>query len=120
MTEEEKQKERERDRERKRKKREESTATEVSIASPQAIGKAVARVERALPASDATKKLVLQRLYEKYCSPDCPLPSVVQQSTSQTMYSVVVDFFHRDDVSRQAPGRKDYTKNKETKEKVNV
>jgi hypothetical protein len=57
--------EKERERQRKRKKVEENNVEVVSKLSLQVLGKAIARVECALPASDATKKVVITKLYKK-------------------------------------------------------
>ena len=68
-----------------------------SVLTPQAMGKPIACVERAFPAPDTTKKVVISKLYEKYC----PLsqPDITSPSTSQDKYASVVKFYQCDDIS---------------------
>ena len=106
MTEKEKEKERQRDLERKWRKMVQNGAGASNVSTLQAMGKAIARVGRAFPVSDTTKKVVISKLYEKYCP--LPQPDITSRSTSQDKYALVVKFYQCDDISRQAPGRKDY------------
>ena len=88
MTENEKEKERQRDCERKRRKMVKNEAGASNVSTPQNIGKAIASVERALPASDTTKKVVISKLYEKYSA--LPQPDITSPSTSQCKYASAV------------------------------
>ncbi|KAJ4444344.1 hypothetical protein ANN_06136, partial [Periplaneta americana] len=72
------------------------------------LGKATARVKRVLSNSPRKKSAVIKNLYETYNEP-LPQSKNSRKSTSLTPETVkaVTEFYLRDEISRQAPGRKD-------------
>lgn len=72
------------------------------------LGKATARIKSVLPNSQRKKSAVIKNLYETYIEP-LPQSKNSRKSTSLTPETVkaVTEFYLRDDISRQAPGRKD-------------
>ena len=98
MTVEEKANKRQRDHERKRRKVVQNETEASNVSTPQAVGKEIARVERAFPASETTKKVVISKLYDKFCP--LPQPDIISPSTYQDKYVSVVKLYQRDDISR--------------------
>lgn len=75
----------------------------------QTLSKAIKKVERALPRDAIKKGEVLQALCEKYptVSNKAPETPVCSIDNMQEKIKVVQEFYIRDDISVQAPGRKD-------------
>ena len=74
--------------------------------SRRSLGKAVSRAVKSLPLSPRKKKVIIKQLAEK--------EGLIKSSakprnvTSEETAKKVEEFYCRDDMSRQAPGRKDY------------
>lgn len=99
-----------------RKKEELAAKSEIEEASnyncPQTLGKAVKKVLSALPDNASRKKEVLEKAVVvanvgiKVVLPDKPKRTPWNKTSSDTVQQIV-DFYQRDDISRQAPGMKD-------------
>ena len=82
--------------------------------SNSALGKATTRVATVLPKSPRKKRTIVPKLFQSYVSPSA-LPSASGAGTkpshtstlSEEVVTKVVNFYNQDDVSIQAPGRKD-------------
>ena len=78
--------------------------------SAMAYAKATSRVKRALPETPRRRKIICKKLYEMYES-DSMHPTKDTRSRSSAISAdtikLVTEFYCRDDISRQAPGRKD-------------
>ena len=82
--------------------------------SVQALGRAVARAKRSLPQSPTRLHAVCQKLTEgiKVQHTTSPSPHIIPKPSphnklSDTTIRTAIEFYERDDISRQAPGRKD-------------
>lgn len=92
----------------------------------QTFGKAVNKVKRLLPESPHKKRAVLKKIVADVIGPEIGkllnvLPKKPCVSLSEDQKNCVVDFFCQDDISRQAPGIKDYSTIKDkdgTKQKI--
>lgn len=71
------------------------------------LGKAAARVRRALPKSPRKTCAVIRKLYTDHVEPINIQQKSGGTALSPTTEKAVVEFYLRDDISRQAPGRKD-------------
>jgi hypothetical protein len=91
--------------------------------SRQAQGKAVRRVQFSLPKSPRKQKFVVEHL-AKRCGVRLDtnegFSKAGSNKLSDEVQQAVKDFYMRDDISRQAPGRKDYITIKTGKEKGKV
>lgn len=84
--------------------------------SAQAFAKATTRARRMLPQTPNRRKAVCRNLYNSECSIDVPSTST-QEACDHARYSslslaqetrdLILQFYERDDISHQAPGRKD-------------
>ena len=77
-----------------------------------ALGKATARAKRSLPSTPRRRKAVVRRLFLTEVSDNCPPSTSTTTHTRSTALPTataqqVHQFYERDDISRQAPGRKD-------------
>lgn len=76
-----------------------------AYSSKRSLGKAISRAARSLPSSPRKKRVVIKKLAER--------EGLVKSSaaprnvTSQETITKVEEFYCRDDISRQAPGKKD-------------
>jgi hypothetical protein len=76
--------------------------------SKSGLSKAVKRVEVQLPKDEVKKIEVIQQLNGKYLSQIENEPiSIIEQKPITLKHQRVIDFYLRDDVSRQMPGMKD-------------
>jgi len=98
--------------------------TPVSYAykTPQALGKAVHKVSPLLPNSPRKRKAVIEKIAKSH---GLPLSSEHQKSTgnkciAKSTVDCVQEFYYRDSISRQAPGRKDYVIMKENGKKLKL
>ncbi|XP_050500497.1 uncharacterized protein LOC126880583 isoform X1 [Diabrotica virgifera virgifera] len=86
-----------------------SVASELgSYKRPQSLGKAVNRVKKVLPDSPSKKQAVVRKLILEY--PNLILTKPPRKCTtklSDEVKKTVKDFFIRDDISYQAPGKRD-------------
>lgn len=73
--------------------------------TPQALGKAVRRVKNAFPSSPRKAKLVLSKLN---ISQQLLKKTDLKDRKDTDMLINIESFYCRDDISRQAPGKKDY------------
>lgn len=118
---------------RQRKRELQSSLTSDNISSPhgsfsckQTFGKAMARIKKALPASPRKKVAIVKKLAYDTLSHKCSnLYKVNRQGTvalTNETKQKVIDFYIRDDISRQAPGKRDYKsiKNPTTREREKV
>ncbi|XP_063230878.1 uncharacterized protein LOC134535630 [Bacillus rossius redtenbacheri] len=85
------------------------------------LGKATARVKRALPKSPRKKTVVIKKLFESYVQPlpTSTAPSTAKSSNPDTR-NAVIHFYENDEISRQAPGRKDVVTIRENKNKTKM
>ena len=74
--------------------------------SAQAYGKATRRVRKVLPESEKKAKAVIKRLAESFEVEPGPSFKVSKRIASEKE-SLIETFYCRDDISRQAPGKKD-------------
>ena len=81
----------------------------------QSAGKALARVKRALPQSPRKSVFVVRKLAEEHGF----ITSGKKTRTAATpeLDEKVASFYCRDDISRQAPGKKDFVKDKKGRQK---
>ena len=87
--------------------------------SSSSLGKAAARAGRALPKSPRKKRAVIRKLYVDNIEPIKDKQNRPTMSAlSPTIVKTVNEFYLRDDISRQAPGRKDVVSVKSTEGKV--
>jgi hypothetical protein len=124
LTEAEKEAERAKARERMRTKRlkvtEDDEIPQQGFLTPQSLGKAVSKAARSLPTHSSRRVAVLEELCARdnlkivYRSP----PQFIGSQSRDVVYSVVENFYVRDDVSVQAPGLKETVYVKEIKTKV--
>jgi hypothetical protein len=118
ITESEKEMQRKRDRDRKRCKRQHQNSEMGLYATPQSFGKAVSKVMKSLPEDESRMKDVMvevnRRVGLRVINAKNNSEFVNRQSTS---IASIQQFYVRDDISRQAPGMKDVSISKETKEK---
>ncbi|CAK1584305.1 unnamed protein product [Parnassius mnemosyne] len=93
------------------KKQNEQTNTIVNETSirvtPQSIGKTVVRARNALPACPIKKQLVLGRLLDE-CPKESPPTMHGASGLNKKVIFEIQTCYQRDDISRQAPGLKDY------------
>lgn len=88
----------------KKKKKEEETPAHKGYTCKQTFGKALKKVERALPKDLVKKKEVIGELYKKYfCAEE---PTLDSEPTDDEETTRVQEFFVRDDISVQSAGRK--------------
>ena len=83
--------------------------TDTAYKSPQTLGKALRKVKCSLPSSPRKKIAVIEKLVEQ-ALPDVKLKkkNLKQKRTPRNdIKETVIEFFTRDDMSHQAPGRKD-------------
>ncbi|XP_030827949.1 uncharacterized protein LOC115928135 [Strongylocentrotus purpuratus] len=96
----------------------EAEASHGPFKSAMALAKATARahriMDRVLPDTPKRRIVVSRKLYEKEAKQGHELPSASAEKrktgppkVSEDTVKVIEDFYERDDVSRQAPGRKD-------------
>lgn len=101
----------------------EVTSTLGSYKRPQSLGKAVNRVKRLLPCSPSKKKAVVKRLIDETFGPsisnklDLPL-SKPHYEISEEVQNLVIEFYHKDSISRQAPGKRDCKSMRDPKTKL--
>jgi hypothetical protein len=119
MTEEELDEQRKRDREAKRAKREASKNVHgATYCTPQTFGKAVNKVMKALPDDESRRREVLVEINKRF-----GLRVVTAHSTSEwheqlkSVDETIRLFYIQDDISRQAPGMKDVSTCKSSREK---
>lgn len=74
------------------------------------LGKATTRAKRSLPSTPRRRKAVIKRLFQTEIGADnvisCP-PDTIARGLPLETKDLVIDFYEREDISRQAPGRKD-------------
>jgi hypothetical protein len=77
--------------------------------TPQSFGKAVKRARKQLPESPRKKKAVLRKLVEEVGLPasETPTKQKTGPKVNEELNKKVSDFYNSDDISWQAPGRKD-------------
>ena len=80
--------------------------------SAMAYAKAAQRVKRALPETPRRSKIICKKLYQMYEKSTSYSPADSGMTSRSTALgtetvNIVRDFYQRDDISRQAPGRKD-------------
>uniref|UniRef100_A0A8D9F251 Uncharacterized protein n=1 Tax=Cacopsylla melanoneura TaxID=428564 RepID=A0A8D9F251_9HEMI len=109
------------DKERQRKSRQrrkglgESSSAFTPYKCPQTLSKAVKKVTSNLPSTPRRKKAVIEKIVKDYCPQlskrklfnNDHTPSSKKSQEDQDVASLVLKFYERDDISRQAPGRKD-------------
>lgn len=86
------------------------SSRKISYKSPQALGKAVKRVERSLPKSPRKQKSVVTAIAKSVGLVVCDDSSQPKRSSKKITVEcemAVNDYFLRDDISWQAPGKKD-------------
>ena len=86
--------------------------------SKRSLGKAVSRAAKSLPCSPRKKKVVVRKLAEK----EGLIKSTVRAKhlINEETIKKVEDFYCRDDISRQAPGKKDYVTVWQKQDKVKL
>lgn len=94
-----------------------------SYKRPQSLGKAVNRIKKLLPESPSKKQAVVRQLVLEY--PNLILtknPRKCKSKLSDEVKQTVKDFFTRDDISYQAPGKRDTKSIKDTvtNKRINV
>ena len=105
-------------RKRNKEKKEQASTQERKKGSPfrsaQAYAKATARAKRMLPQTPKRRKAVCRNLYDTECDASTPTTSKERLNNSydslrlnQETVDLVHNFYERDDISRQAPGRRD-------------
>ncbi|XP_065651101.1 E3 ubiquitin-protein ligase BRE1A-like [Hydra vulgaris] len=103
----------EKERQRKRKSRQKRTESKsVAVTSPpyksvSTLGKAVKRAESALPKSPRKRAKVVQKLLTKMNEIPSPEKKHSKNALDALTTKLVLDFYQSDDISRQAPGKRD-------------
>jgi hypothetical protein len=78
-----------------------------SFGSKQSFGKAVKKVTRCLPQDPSKKKLVIQAIAQSIGLIDPPLHKRITRKVSRQLMDDIVEFYCRDDISYQLPGKRD-------------
>jgi hypothetical protein len=91
-----------------------------SFQSPQSLGKAVAKAERNLPKDRNRRIAVLTELCRRdnLSVGSHQSPQFKGTTSRDTLYTIVEDFYNRDDISQQTPGLKETVYVKDLKTKV--
>lgn len=75
--------------------------------SPQACGKAISKVKKCLPRSPKKKVAIITKLVNDNGIQSLKRKPTHANALNENTKTAVVNFYQRDDISRQAPGRKD-------------
>ena len=93
-----------------------STNQETPYRSRQALGKAMKRLKHSLPSSPRKQLFVVEKLARSVGVPVCSSKKSISAQSEESR-EVVHSFYRTDDISWQAPGRKDRIIIRETTEK---
>jgi hypothetical protein len=94
---------------------------ENTFSTPQSLGRAMNKVTRVLPLHEEKRKTVIRNLCDQHGIDLKPSTSDISSTTSdQILHDHVKTFYERDDISRMAPGLRDVSCDKKTKEKVSI
>lgn len=80
----------------------------------QSFGKAVRKLKKNLPGSPLKKEAVVRKLATEILGCDLDKCQKKENAKDEVAEKAVRDFYYRDDISRQAPGIKDYKTIKDT------
>ena len=109
-----------------------ATQCQLGYQNVRTMRKAVARADKALPSTPRRRKTIIRSLYQRNVTAEDEVTELPKKLTSPCSMGYVVsedtiklikNFYERDDISRQAPGRKEVILvrnddgNKETKQK---
>ena len=101
---------------RQRKKQQNQNATPPAFSSARAMAMATARAKLSLPSTPKRRNAVRKRLYQMRYSQEAEAEDFPEQGNrkqqrglSEETKAAIIAFYERDDVSRQAPGRKNFT-----------
>jgi len=85
---------------------------ESAFRTPQALGRAVKRVSSHLPSSPRKKRAVISKIAKSsglsFSAKGKPIHQKGNKGISDSTITKVQEFYCKDSVPRQAPGRKDY------------
>ena len=105
---------REKDRERQKRYREQKKAGKTTITSPaykttSTLTRAIRKAESSLPNSPRKRSQVVQKFFEETCcsTSRSPAKTLARPSLSQETVTMIENFYEQDDISRQAPGKRD-------------
>ena len=103
---------REKDRERQTRYQERKKAGKTTITSPaykttSTLTRPIRKAESSLPNSPRKRSQVVQKLFEETCCSTSRSPAKTLGRLSQEIVTMVENFYEQDDISRQAPGKRD-------------